>query len=107
VVHLDVQQNLDVAHLVVAHLDELHPLVAVVDVERLRQLRMDYYLDEVGVELLPLPRMGCCQDVVQQVRPVKMCLELVVLVQLVQQEFQLLVQQRLPLRLPALLREMP
>jgi hypothetical protein len=102
VVHLDVQQNLDVVHLDVAHLDELHPLVAVVDVEPHRQLRMDYYLDEVGVELLPLPRMGCCQDVVQLVHP-----ELVVLVQPVLQESHLLVQQRLPLRLPALLREMP
>ena len=90
------------AHLDVAHLDELHPLVAVVDEELLRQLRMDYYLDEVGVELHHLLRMGCCQDVVQLVHP-----ELVVLVQPVLLESRLLVQQRLPLRLPALLREMP
>jgi hypothetical protein len=64
VVHLDVQQNLDVEHLDVGHLDGLHPLVAVVDAELRHLLRMDYFLDAVGVELPHPLRMDCCQGVV-------------------------------------------
>jgi len=77
VVHLDVQQNLDVVHQVVEHLDGQRPLVAVVDAELRHQLRMDYFLDEVGVELLPRQRMDCCQDVAQLALPVLVDLELV------------------------------
>jgi hypothetical protein len=52
-----------VVRLVVEHLDVLHPLDAVVDVELHHQLRMDYFLDVADVELLPLPRMDCYLDV--------------------------------------------
>ncbi len=69
VAHLDVQQNLVVEHLVVEHLVVPRPLVAVVDAELRHQLRMDYFLDEVGVELLPLQRMDCCQDEEQLALP--------------------------------------
>ena len=78
VVHLDVQQNLDVAHLDVAHLDALRPLVVVVDAELRHQLRKDYFLDVVGVELPHLMRMDCCQDVVQQVHQKLELLEVLV-----------------------------
>ena len=70
VAHLVVQQNLDVVHQVVVRLDVQRPLVAVVDAELRHRLRMDYFLDEVGVELLPRQRMDCCQDVAQPALPV-------------------------------------
>ena len=62
VAHLDVQQNLDVAHLDVAHLDALHPLDAEVVAELRHQLRMDYFLDAVDVELRHQMRMDYFQD---------------------------------------------
>jgi hypothetical protein len=64
VVHLVVQQNLDVVHLVVVRLGALRPLVAEVDAELRHQLRMDYFQGAVGVELRHLKRMDCFQDVV-------------------------------------------
>jgi hypothetical protein len=62
-----VQQNLDVVHLDVAHLDELRPLDVVVGVELRHQLKMDCYLDVVDVELCHQLKMDCFQDVEQLV----------------------------------------
>ncbi len=81
VVLLDEQQNLDAELLVVVHLDEVRPLDAVVDEEQLHLLRTDYYLDEVGVELLHLlqMKMDCCLDeahLVQLAHLVPLVLEL-------------------------------
>jgi hypothetical protein len=84
VVHLDVQQNLDVVRLVVEHLDVQHPSDVVVDAELRHQLRTDYFLDEVDVELPRLPRMDCFLDEVQLVHQVLE--QLVLLEQLVNQE---------------------
>jgi hypothetical protein len=64
VVHLDVLQNLDEVRQVVVHLDVLHPLDAEVDAELRHLLRMDYFLDVVGVEQPHPLRMDCCQGVV-------------------------------------------
>ena len=67
-VNLDVLQNLgelnldaDLTCQVVVH--QLHQLVVQVDVER-HQLRMDYFLGAVDVELRHLKRMDYCPDVV-------------------------------------------
>ena len=66
-VHLDVQQILDEQSL-----DEIQPFLDVVhlhlegvavDAVLRHQLKMDYFLDEVGVELRRLQRMDCFLDV--------------------------------------------
>jgi hypothetical protein len=75
VAHLDVQQNLDVAHLDVAHLGELHPVDVVVDVELRHQLKMDCYLDVVGVELSHQLKMDYYPDVEQRVLQEQVALE--------------------------------
>ncbi len=106
VVHLDVRQNLVVVHPDVVHLDVQHPLVAEVDAELRHQLRMDYFLDEEGVELLPLQRMDYYQDVVQLVRPVLVVLKQLELLVL-QVHLALPCMQQLQLMLPALLHVMP
>ena len=109
VVHLDVQQNQDVVHLDVVHLDALHPLVVVVGVELRHRLRMDYFLDAVDVEPPSLMRMDYFLDEVQQVHPVSIDLVLVELQALVLQEH--LELQHVPLLLmqllPVLLHVMP
>jgi hypothetical protein len=109
VAHLDVQQNLVVEHLVVEHLDVQRPLVAVVDAELRHQLRMDYFLDEVGVELLPRQRMDCCQDVAQLALPVLVDLELVEPLVLQERQAHLVLQllQQLQRSLLVLLHGMP
>jgi hypothetical protein len=82
VVHLDVQQILDEQSL-----DEIQPFLDVaclflvdvaVDAVLRHQLKMDYFLDEVGVELRRLQRMDYFLDV-----------ELMELVQLELHHFQL------------------
>jgi hypothetical protein len=102
VVHLDVQQNPDVVHLDVEHLDVQRPLVAVVDVELRHLLRMDYYQDAVDVELPLLLRMDCYLDEEQLVHLVLVELK----AQLVLQVLLVLVQMLQQL-LPVLLRVMP
>jgi hypothetical protein len=94
-VHQDVLQNLDAQNLAAPppFLDEVHLGVVLVDAELRRLLRMDYFLDVVGVELRHQLRKDCCQDVVQ--------LELLVLhlvLELIQQQLLHLLQ---PLLLPA------
>ena len=66
-VHQDALQNQDAQNLdaLPPFLDEAHLGVVLVDAELRRQLRMDYFLDVVGVELRHQLRMDCCQDVVQ------------------------------------------
>ena len=70
VVHLDVQQNRDEQNLVVIRpfLDEVHQFLVdvVVDAEPPRLLKMDCFLDEVGVEPRHLQRKDCFLDEVQQ-----------------------------------------
>jgi hypothetical protein len=73
VVHLDVQQNLDVQNLDVIRpfLDEVHrflvnQLDVVVDVELRHQLKMDCYLDVVVAELRHQKKMDYFQDVVPE-----------------------------------------
>jgi hypothetical protein len=63
-VHQDVLQNLDAQNLdaLPPFLDEVHLGVVLVDAEPLHLLRMDYFLDVVGVELRHQLRMDCCQD---------------------------------------------
>ena len=104
--HLDVQQNLDVVRQVVVHLDVQRPLVAVVGAVLRHPLRMDYFLDVEDVELLPLQRMDCCQDVVQLVRLELVVLELQTLLEL-QVHLVLLCMQQLQLMPPPLLHVMP
>jgi hypothetical protein len=106
VAHLDVQQNLDEEHQVVAHLDVLHPLVAVVDAELRHLLRMDCFQDAVDVELLRLLRMDYFQDVAQLVHQE---LELPELPELLAQmeHLELLCMQQLQLMPLALLHVMP
>jgi hypothetical protein len=62
VAHLDVQQNLDVVHLVAVHLVVMHLLDVVVDAELRHQLKMDYCQDVVDVEVHRLQKMDCCLD---------------------------------------------
>jgi hypothetical protein len=101
VVHLDERQNLDVVHQDVEHLDELRPLVVVVDAELRHQLRMDYFQVAVDVELHFRKKMDCYQDEAQRVR-----LGLVELLVL-KAHLESLYMQQLQLMLPVLLREMP
>jgi hypothetical protein len=99
VVHLDERQNLDVVHQDVEHLDELRPLVVVVDAELRHQLRMDYFQVAVDVELQILQRMDYFQVAV---RPEQVVLQLELPVHQV-----LLCMQLLQQMLPALLHVMP
>ena len=67
VAHLDALQNLVALNLdvLLPFLDVAHLVVVQVDVELLRQLRMDYFLDAVVVELHHLQRMDYFLDAVQ------------------------------------------
>ena len=70
--HQDVQQNLDEQNLdvnrpflvAVRHF-LVHQQDVVVDAVLRHQLKMDYYLDVVGVELRHQLKMDCCQVVVR------------------------------------------
>ena len=73
--YLDELQNLDVVHLDVAHLGELHPMDVVVDAELHHRLKMDCYLDVVGAELCHQLKMDCYLDVEQLVLPELVALE--------------------------------